>query len=193
MKRLLIYGGTFDPVHHGHIAAWHAAVAAIAPDYRLLIPVGNPWQKARAPLASGEHRAAMLARALPDAQIDLREVHRRGPTYTVDTLRELVGEYPDAACYWLLGGDSAARLDTWHDAASLAKLATFVVVRRAGEPFAAPAGNFRCMPIDADPPPVSSTAIRAAIAAGGTLRGLTPDSVCDYIAKHHLYEEPRLG
>lgn len=190
MKTLLAFGGTFDPVHVGHVAMLDAAVAALNPDLTLILPAGSPWQKGRLPFASAEHRVAMLKLAFPDAVIDPREIRRQGPTYTVETLAELAAEFPDHALHWLLGGDSAARLDTWHDAPRLAGLADFVVLRRAGEHVTRPRGAFRLHEIDADPPPVSSTAIRARCANGEPIRGLTPDAVCDYIVQHHLYEEP---
>jgi nicotinate-nucleotide adenylyltransferase len=187
MKTLLAFGGSFDPVHAGHVAMLDAAVAAIKPDITLVIPVGNQWQKGRLPIASVAHRLNMLSLAFPHATIDARELNRAGPTYTVDTLKELARDNPAHVRYWLVGGDSAARLHTWHDAPTLANLATFVVVRRAGERVTPPVGPFCLREIDCDPPPVSSTGIRAARAQGLPIRGMTPDVVCDYIEAHHLY------
>lgn len=196
---LLLFGGSFDPVHNGHIAMWRAAVTALQPAKSLLIPVGNPWQKGRMPIASAAHRTAMLRLAFPEAQVDQRELRREGPTYTVDTLWELARAYPDYTRYWLIGGDSYAQLDTWHEARTLATLATFAVVRRAGATLSRPSGNFCAREIDCDPPAVSSTEIRAlfqqASAAGGAaaaeastrLREMVPASVYDYIQQHQLY------
>jgi nicotinate-nucleotide adenylyltransferase len=185
--RLLLFGGSFDPVHNGHVAMWRAAVAALQPDERRILPVGNAWQKGRLPLADTAHRVAMLRLAFPDAHIDQRELHRAGPTYTVDTLTELAEEFPQHARFWLLGSDSAARLQTWHRADELARLATFVSVRRADEPATHRDARFGLRDIDCMPPAVSSTAVRAACAQQQPIRGMVPDSVCDYIEQHQLY------
>ncbi len=197
---LLLFGGSFDPVHNGHVAMWRAAVAALQPAKSLLIPVGNAWQKGRMPFASAKQRIAMLHLAFPDAQVDERELLREGPTYTVETLRELAHAYPDYTRYWLIGGDSYAALDTWHDPQTLASLATFAVVRRAGATLSRPSGNFCVREIECDPPPVSSTQIRAlcqqvgaapdtrdASIAGARLREMVPSDVYDYIQQHQLY------
>jgi nicotinate-nucleotide adenylyltransferase len=196
---LLLFGGSFDPVHNGHVAMWRAAVAALCPAKTLLIPVGNAWQKGRMPIASAAHRTAMMRLAFPEAQIDERELRREGPTYTVDTLWELARAYPDYTRYWLIGGDSYAQLDTWHEAQTLATLATFAVVRRAGATLSRPTGNFCAREIDCDPPAISSTEIRAlcqqvgaagnaaVVEASTKLREMVPNGVYDYIQQHQLY------
>jgi nicotinate-nucleotide adenylyltransferase len=196
---LLLFGGSFDPVHNGHVAMWRAAVAALQPAKTLLIPVGNAWQKGRLPYASAEQRTAMLRLAFPEVQIDERELRREGATYTVDTLWELARAYPNYTRYWLLGGDSYAHLDTWHEAHTLATLATFAVVRRAGEELTRPNGNFCAREIECTPPAVSSTHIRAlcaqmraadkqvSSAASATLREMVPAAVYDYIQQQQLY------
>ncbi len=168
-----------------------AAKKLLAADELIVIPAGNPWQRGRLPFASAEHRVAMLRLAFgADVAIDLRELHREGPTYTVDTLLEIRKEQPGANLFWLIGADAFERLGSWHRAAELAKLAVFAVVARAGEPVNAPsilpADGYRILPIS--PPAVSSTAIRASLASGQSIRGVAPEAVCDYIEHHKLYQ-----
>ena len=165
-------------------------------------------------MASGEHRAAMLRIAFvnsADVSIDTRELTRQGATFTVDTLRELRQENGDAAALiWLIGGDAFARLDSWHEWQSLFTLANFAVVLRQGEPHPLLTASTvfkaylaqrqssasglcdstfgRYAILAAAVPPVSSTDIRARLAAHQSIRGLAPDGVCDYIERHKLYE-----
>ena len=118
MKSLLLFGGTFDPIHYGHTAMAAEALKETSASKLVVFPAGNPYQKGRLPIASGEHRAEMLRLAFvksADVSIDTRELTRQGATFTVDTLRELRQEYGDAAALiWLIGGDAFARLDGWH-------------------------------------------------------------------------------
>lgn len=188
---MLLFGGTFDPVHRGHMAIFAAAVATLAPDEAALVPAGNPWQKGHPPRASADDREAMLALAFPGTAIDRRELLRAGPTYTVETLAELHRENPGRELIWLVGGDSFARLDTWHEAARLATLATFAVVRRPGNAPTIPHGAFRHRDVPCDAPDISSTAIRAACAAGADISRMVAPAVCDYIRAHRLYREER--
>ncbi|HEX4857649.1 MAG TPA: nicotinate (nicotinamide) nucleotide adenylyltransferase [Usitatibacteraceae bacterium] len=187
MNRLLVFGGTFDPVHCGHVVMFNAACQTLQPSRALLMPAGNPWQKGHMPFAAAADRLAMLERAFPGIAIDGRELVREGPTYTVETLAELAGEQPGVELQWLIGSDSFARLDSWHEAARLATLAVFAVVARAGAPLVHPRGAFRSSVVPCRPPAVSSTEIRRRIRDGQSIAGLAPDAVCDYIAEHHLY------
>lgn len=185
-----MFGGTFDPVHNGHVAMLACAVDALQPTAVSVIPVGNPWQKGRLPVAAATHRVAMLTlacSALPRVIVDERELRRKGPTYTVDTLTEMVTEYPDATFTWLIGSDAFAKLDSWHRADTLVQMTHFAVVCRARETITPPRLACHVTRIDCTPPAVSSTDIRARCAAGQTIRGLVPDPVCDYIEQHHLY------
>ncbi len=157
----------------------------------IVIPAGNPWQRGRLPFAPAEQRVAMLRLAFgPEVAIDLRELHREGPTYTADTLGEYRREQPQAALFWLIGADAFERLGAWHRAAELPRLANFAVVARAGEPVKAPAilpeTAWRVLPIA--PPGVSSTGIRERLAQGQSVRGMAPEAVCDYIERHKLYQ-----
>ncbi len=184
---LLLFGGTFDPVHNGHVALLESAMDVIRPDAALVIPAGSPWQKSGRPLARAADRVAMLALALPGATIDQRELTREGPTYTVDTLRSLRVGHPHASLFWLIGSDSFSGLDDWHDCAALVDLVTFVVVRRAGAVLVQPRGTFRYREVVCTPPPISSTNIRERLSRHESIRGLVPDAVCDYIQQQRLY------
>lgn len=185
--KVLLFGGTFDPVHNGHVAMLRAAQAQLQPDETRVIPVGNPWQKGRLPFAGAADRVAMLTRAFPEAIIDRRELDREGPTYTVDTLKALHQENPDAAFFWLIGSDSFAKLDTWRDPNTLAALTVFAVVRRAEEARVMPDVACRFVDIAAAPPAISSTQIRSALAVGRDVADLVPELVYDYIVLHKLY------
>jgi len=214
LKSTLLFGGTFDPIHNGHTAMSAAALKETSASQLVAFPAGNPYQKGRLPLASGEHRAEMLRIAFvksADVSIDTRELARQGATFTVDTLRELRQEYGDAvALIWLIGGDAFAKLDSWYQWQSLFMLANFAVVLRQGEPHPLLAASTvlktylaerhtsasglcdcafgRYAILAAAVPPVSSTDIRARLAAHQSIRGLAPDGVCDYIEHHKLYE-----
>lgn len=217
MNPIILFGGTFDPVHAGHVAMARAALGEIGAAELRLLPAGNPYQRGRAPIAAAAHRTHMLERAFAgDARmrVDERELHRSGPTYTADTLRELRDELGDGTpLIWLIGGDAFSRLDTWYQWCELQRLASFAVVVRQG-PEPAPAhpldaastelqahfadrltsagslGNVhagRYAVLAARVPAISSTDIRARLARQESVRGLVPDAVCDYIEQHKLY------
>jgi nicotinate-nucleotide adenylyltransferase len=213
LNPIALFGGSFDPVHYGHLGLARAALTQLEPQKLILLPAGNPYQKGRLPIAPGAHRVNMLRLAFQndaDVIIDERELHRTGATYTFDTLLELRAEYgARASLVWLIGGDAFARLDTWHRWRELFGLAHFAVVDRpsqrleiadgsselrgeidtriAGllETHTAPSGAVVILGMA--PPPVSSTEIRRRLALGESVRDLTRDTVCDYIDQHRLY------
>lgn len=210
MSETLVFGGSFDPVHNGHVAMLAAATLQLGVTRTIVIPVGNAWQKSRMPYAPGRHRTAMLKLAMPQATIDDRELSRGGPTYSVDTMRELKRDYPNETFTWLLGGDAFSRLDTWQEPLALAALVGFAVVRRAGEAVVKPLTPVRYQIIDCDPAAISSTEIRALLSlrnqaakadqpvatdadtdviesARASVRQLVPQTVYDYIQHHQLY------
>lgn len=203
MKVIGLFGGTFDPVHAGHLAVIRAASAALELDELRVLPAGDPWQKSARAVAPAEHRVAMLKGALADVEdvvLDTRELRRTGPTYTIDTLTELRSELGlQCSLIWIIGSDAFSRISTWHRAAELPLLAHFAVVQRRGDTenrmafdpveraHSTPNGCIVSLPVDA--PNVSSTDIRLRVAHGGPIQGLTPDSVCDYIQAHSLYLE----
>lgn len=213
MNPIALFGGTFDPVHYGHVALARAAFSQLELLKLLLFPAGNPYQKRRLPFASATHRVNMLKLAFHeerDLVIDTRELTRNAPTYTYDTLLELRAEYgADASLVWLIGGDAFAKLDTWHRWRELFSLTHFAVIDRPSHrlEIADGAATLR-KEIDARlgtlldthtspcgavvmlgmaPPSISSTEIRRRILNGESIADLTPRAVCDYIEQHRLY------
>ena len=192
--KLALFGGSFDPPHLGHLAFARFALDALAPDRLLWLPAGRQWQKPDQVMAAGVHRVQMLKRLTADEPrfaIDDRELHRRGPSFTADTLREFRLEQPGAELMFLIGQDQYARLPTWYRAEVVTELATLVVVPRAGEAVAAPPGMppHRLQVLDLPDIPISSTAVREALARGGDIAPLVGPEVASYIASHRLYEK----
>jgi nicotinate-nucleotide adenylyltransferase len=206
-----IFGGTFDPVHFGHLrAAAEAREHLGLRDFRLL-PAGTPPHRAST-FAAAEHRMAMLqlaVRRYPDLSVDDREVRRGGNSFMVDTLGEIRDEEGETPLVLMIGQDAASALDSWHEWIRLFDLAHIVIMRRpdakhiySGALFAqmqrrsvddpellkhSPAG--RVLHLEVTQLAISSTDIRHQIAGGGDPRFLLPDSVIDYIHKHRLYRE----
>ena len=211
LKRIGLLGGTFDPVHVGHLALARAAADALKLDEVRFIPTGRSWQKDSAS-ASGEQRLQMLRLAVDGRanwSVDEREVRRDGPTYTIDTLAELRNELgPQVSLVLILGSDQLRNLATWHRYRELLDFAHIAATQRGShrlvdfEPQVAglldehgrealpdaPAGTivfFRMPPV-----PVSATALRAALARGERPAELLPPGVLDYIDRHRLYRNP---
>ena len=204
-----IFGGTFDPVHYGHLrAALEAMERLQLQDFRLL-PAGTPPHRAGT-FASADHRLAMLKLALsryPELQVDDREVRREGSSYMVDTLGEIRREEGEAPILMMIGQDAANVLDQWYDWHKLFDLAHLVIMRRpeskhiySGALFEqvqprlvndpdqlrkTPAGLI--LPLEVTQLAISSTEIRRQIHAGLSPRFLLPDSVIEYILEHGLY------
>ena len=182
--RLGILGGSFDPIHNAHLIVAQLAREALALD-RLLLVVS-----ARQPLKAGHgadaadrlQMATLACAGLEGIEADGREVARGGPSYTVDTLRELGREDPGAELVLLLGTDAARDLPRWHEAGEVRRLARLVAFARGGE--APPAGM---EPLTIPELAISSTEIRARLAAGRSVRGWVPESVADYISGLALY------
>jgi len=192
--KLALFGGSFDPPHLGHLAFARFALDALQPDRLLWLPAGRQWQKPDQVMAAPVHRVAMLKRLTADEPryvVDERELHRRGPSFTADTLREFAAQNPGAELMFLIGQDQYAKLPTWYRAEVVAELATLVVVPRAGEHVVAPAGmpRHRLQVLDLPNTPVSSTAVREAIARGEDICPMVGAEVASYIAAHRLYEK----
>ena len=188
--RIGLFGGSFDPVHHGHLIVAAAAHAALGLDHVRLIPAAVQPLKAEGLVAPGAHRQAMLEAAVAgDSRfvVDTRELLRGGPSYTVDTLEGLRAERPADQLFFLLGADAARDLSAWRSAERLPDLATIVVLSRPGATrpdLGLPVRHLEVPAVD-----VSSTALRAQCAGGGSLRYYVPDAVAAYIARHGLYRE----
>jgi len=190
--RLGIMGGTFDPIHNGHL--WYANEVGrrLRLDEVLFVPAGQPWQKDLRGVSVARHRYAMTAIATasnPLFSVSRIEVDRSGPTYTVDTLRkvrEMSG--PDLDLFFILGADCLAQILTWRDAHSLFALAHFIGCSRLGyELSAASLPEGRVSLLEVSDPGISSTAIRRRVGCGAPIAHLVPDGVSGYIARHDLY------
>ncbi|RZJ06546.1 MAG: nicotinate (nicotinamide) nucleotide adenylyltransferase [Rubrivivax sp.] len=190
--KLALFGGSFDPPHLGHLAFARFALDALAPERLLWLPAGRQWQKPDQVMAAGVHRVAMLRQLIagePRFAIDDRELHRRGPSFTADTLREFKLQNPEAELMFLIGQDQYARLATWYRAEVVVELATLVVVPRSGEAVVTPPGMppHRLQVLNLPEIPISSTAVREALARGDDISPLVGADVAGYIASHRLY------
>lgn len=196
MRRVGVLGGTFDPVHHGHLVAASEVAFRLGLDQVLLVPAGQQWQKTRPDISPPEDRYAMTVIATdPDPRLAASrvDVDRDGPTYTVDTLTDLRAELgPDVELFFITGADALAGLATWHRAEEIPALAHLVGVTRPGHDLEAPdslglpAGAVTYVEIPALD--ISSSDCRARVAAGAPIRYLVPDAVEQYVADHGLYQ-----
>jgi nicotinate-nucleotide adenylyltransferase len=191
-----MFGGAFDPPHIGHVALARAAVEQLALDQLRVFPTGQAWHKSR-DLTAAVHRFAMAQLAfeeLRNAIVDDRELHRTGPTYTVDTLRELQREYPRAELLLVIGADQAEALHSWRESAEIARIAAIAIAARARPDAASHEIDASRLPpgrreaVELPPMPVSSTEIRRRAAAGEDFSHLVPAPVARYIAQHSLYQ-----
>ncbi len=184
-----IFGGSFDPVHHGHLIVAARAAEALGLETVLLVPCGIQPLKGQPPVASGEHRAAMVRLAIagdPCFALDTGELERPGPSFTVDTLRTLRGRWPDERLILILGADAAAQLPRWRAADEVTRLADIAVLRRPGA--ADVTAAFVKHQVAAPAIEISASDIRARLRAGRNIRYLVPGAVADYIAQHRLYQ-----
>jgi nicotinate-nucleotide adenylyltransferase len=212
--RLGVFGGAFDPPHNMHVALVEAALAQLNLDELRIFPTGYAWHKSRS-LSAPEHRLAMAQIAfgdLPHVVVDPREIQRPGPTYTIDTLRELQAENPGAALYLVMGADQARALPTWHASEALLEAAIISVAARADEvqadgrsnpdsgAFGAqfdaaslppPWNTGRFEALQLPPMAVSATDIRHRVGTSQGIAHLVPDGVARYIDQHHLYRTAR--
>lgn len=197
-RRIGMFGGAFDPPHNGHVALARTAIEQLRLDELRIFPTGQAWHKARS-LSDGALRLAMSELAfaqLPRVVVDTREVLREGPTYTVDTLRELRQQWPDAQLLLIIGADQAETLHTWKSSDEIARLAILSIAARARPVSDAPPADISNLPpgfyepINLPPIVVSSTEVRARVAAGQPIEHLVPHAVARYIAEHHLYQPP---
>ncbi len=197
--RLGILGGTFDPPHIGHLILAHCAYAQLKLDRVLFLPAGDPWRKSDRAITTARHRVEMVRLAVGgDSRfvLDEREVRRGGPSYTVDSLRELRAELGETVelCL-LLGQDALDDLPNWHEPRAILSLARLAVAPRPETPALAPpeggaATNLDLPPCDRIEMPfvgISASDLRARAARGESLRYLTPDAVDAYVREHQLY------
>ncbi len=188
--RLALYGGTFDPVHLGHIAVARAAVEALALDQVRFLPCRVSPHKLGRSTAPARHRLAMLrlaTRALPWAAVDPLELDRPGPSYSWQTALATRARHPQARLFWLLGGDQWEELPDWARPEILAATLEFIVVARGGSVQPRPGWTSHALPAAH---PASASAIRASAATGLRDDWLDP-AVARYLRRHRLYGAPR--
>lgn len=214
MAAIGLFGGTFDPVHLGHLRLATELAEAFRLERVVFIPAGLPYHRGRDAHATNEERLTMLKLATardPRFDVDDRELRRQGPTYSYDTLAELRRERgPDATLVFLAGSDAFAKIDTWHRWTELFELAHFAVAIRGDDPewakqgpgcipraiwpritlnlremLSAPSG--KVMTFAMTPLAISSSALRELVARGASIRYLTPDPVVEFVRSHRIY------
>ncbi len=190
-RRLGVMGGTFDPIHHGHLVAASEVAALFGLEEVIFVPTGTPWQKAHERVADAEDRYLMAVVATasnPRFSVSRIDVDRPGPTYTIDTLRDLRAQRGDADYHFITGADALAAMLSWRNAHDLFELAHFVGVTRPGHHLADPgfpAGGVSLVEIPALT--ISSTDCRDRVRRGLPVWYLVPDGVVQYISKRQLY------
>jgi nicotinate-nucleotide adenylyltransferase len=189
-------GGTFDPIHHGHLVAASEVADTFALDEVVFVPAGQPWQKSDQVVSAAEDRYLMTVIATasnPRFTVSRVDIDRDGPTYAVDTLRDLSAKYGDKAdLFFITGADVLAKILSWKDADQLFGMAQFIGVTRPGFQLS-DAHLPGDAPVSLVPIPamaISSTDCRHRVAAGQPIWYLVPDGVVQYITKHHLYRQP---
>lgn len=201
-QRLGVYGGTFDPIHNGHLHVAGEALRELALDRLLLVPNGRPAHRSGARLAAPEHRLAMArlaAEPFEAMEVSDTEIRRRGISYTADTLQGLAEERPGCLLFLITGVDAVAELPTWHDPERVLALSSVVAAARPGftrEWLAQrlPDGWLeRILLLETTHSDLSATEVRGRIAAGESADGLAPAAVLRYIRTHGLYRGEEAG
>lgn len=185
-KRAAIYGGTFDPIHHGHLILARDAMESLELDRVIFVPATISPHKLHAAPSAGAARREMLAAAIdgePAFELDDLELRREGPSYTIDTVQAIRARLPACKLYFLIGFDNVAKLATWHRFSELQALVEFVVFDRERRTSAQP---YHVLPRRLD---ISATEIRQRIAHGASIRYLVPDCVREFIEHHRLYTQ----
>jgi len=188
-RRVGVMGGTFDPIHNGHLVAASEVQQSFELDEVIFVPTGEPWMKQD--VSPAEHRYLMTVIATasnPRFTTSRVDIDRGGITYTIDTLRDLRKQHPDADLFFITGADAVAQIVEWKDVEELWELAHFVAVSRPGH-----ALSIRGLPeqgvssLEVPALAISSTDCRRRVDRGFPVWYLVPDGVVQYISKHHLY------
>ncbi len=188
-QRIGVMGGTFDPIHHGHLVAASEVKQSFELDEVIFVPTGQPWMKSD--VSTAEHRYLMTVIATaanPGFTVSRVDIDRTGPTYTVDTLRDIRAARPDADLFFITGADAVAQILDWKDVEEVWSLAHFVAVSRPGHDLSIsglPKAGVSSLEVPALA--ISSTDCRSRVGRGFPVWYLVPDGVVQYISKHHLY------
>ena len=191
MRKVGVMGGTFDPIHLGHLVCASEVAYALSLDEVVFVPAGRPWMKEGTAISPAEDRYEMTRLAVAgDARFSVSrtEIDREGPTYTADTLRDLAAD--DVALHFVVGADTLAQVPSWREAETLHTLARFVAVGRPGYVLDAsvfPPGAVTV--VETPPLAISSTDCRSRVARGAPIRYLVPDAVASYVAERGLYRD----
>ena len=197
-RRVGVMGGTFDPIHHGHLVAASEVRAWFDLDEVVFVPTGEPWQKSDREVSAPEDRYLMTVIATasnPRFWVSRVDIERGGPTYTIDTLRDLRTHLPDADLFFITGADALGEIFTWRDASELFELAHFVGCTRPG--YAMDDSTLEGIPrehvtiVEIPALAISSTDCRNRTAREEPVWYLVPDGVVQYIGKHALYRTDR--
>lgn len=203
--RFGIFGGSFDPIHLGHLTLADCCLEQAGLDELWFVPAAGQPLKPRGPRAAGAHRVAMIRGAVEGRdkyRVSTREIDRGGISYTAETLEGIQEEHPQAELFFPMGADSLVDLPRWYRAADVCRLATPLIVHRAGaaepdfEPLSAVVSRdrldvIRQSQIEMPVTPISSTKIRQLIVEGGGWEELVPPQVAEYIRRHDLYRDGR--
>lgn len=197
-----IMGGTFDPVHNGHLAAARQLRDVASLDEVWLMPNATPPHRTAAPVASADDRLRMVRLAVgsqPGLQPSALEVDRGGVSYTIDTVAELARAFPERPFAILLGSDAALQIRSWHDAGALLDAARFVIFNRPETTLAPQTLHelgfdpVRTQIVHLDTPAIAAHQIRDRLARGAPIDDLVPAAVADYVRTHHLYQSASPG
>ncbi len=188
-RRIGVMGGTFDPIHNGHLVAASEVASALSLEEVLFVPTGKPWQKQEVSSAEDRYLMTVVATASnPQFKVSRVDIDRPGITYTVDTLTELKEQFPDADLFFISGADAIAQIIAWKDVDAVWDLAHFVAVSRPGHKLKLPkAPNGAISELEVPALSISSTDVRKRVGEGKPIWYLVPDGVVQYISKHHLY------
>ena len=199
-----ILGGTFDPIHRGHLIVVEEVRARLNLAVVLFVPAGQPWLKPDSPVSVAEHRVQMVRLAIADKpyfKLSTMEIERPGPSYTVDTIAELKGQLgAEDELFFILGWDSLAELPKWHEPLQLIQMCHLVAVPRPGYPIPdlnslealIPGLSQRVIMMDKPEIDIDATGIRERVAQGLSIRHLIPEPVNRYIKQHKLYTQKLL-
>ncbi len=187
--RIGVMGGTFDPIHHGHLVAASEVAQSLNLDEVIFVPTGQPWQKSGVTLSEHRYLMTVIATASnPRFTVSRVDIDRTGPTYTIDTLRDLHAERPDSDLFFITGADAISQILSWKDIRELWDYAHFVAVSRPGHELSIsglPSQDVSLLEVPALA--ISSTDCRERVNRGFPVWYLVPDGVVQYISKHHLY------